>query len=252
MAAMLVTALRLRSHPPLEDVLEPYLLHLPAVRHLARLNALELRAPVTFLVGDNGAGKSTLVEALALALGFDATGGPLGGFDPTRKPRRTGTESALHRQLVVRTAAPILRGFYLRSETHFDLVRDADDATAKAGRNTLDPRSRLQQRSHGESILDLVAEHVHGEGIYLLDEPEAGLSVIRQMALLAEIHHAAGRGAQFVIATHSPILPAVPGAQIVEINEAGLTPASFEDLESVAATREFLADPAGTARYLVE
>ena len=110
----------------------------------------------------------------------------------------------------------------------------------------------MQQRSHGESILDLVAEHVHGEGIYLLDEPEAGLSVIRQMALLAEIHHAAGRGAQFVIATHSPILPAVPGAQIVEINEAGLTPASFEDLESVAATREFLADPAGTARYLVE
>lgn len=81
MAAMLVTALRLRSHPPLEDVLEPYVLHLPAVRHLARMDVLELRAPVTFLVGDNGAGKSTLVEALALALGFDATGGPFGGFD---------------------------------------------------------------------------------------------------------------------------------------------------------------------------
>lgn len=252
---MIVSSLYL---PPVADLsaavergeLERYVAALPAVRNLAVRGGLHFRAPVTFITGDNGSGKSTLVEALALRLGFDAVGGPRHGFDGKSRRARTGTESALSRLLHVSVAGPDLAGgFYLRAETQLQVVFGADSPAARGARLGLS--HQLHQRSHGESVFDLLGEYVRGDGIYLFDEPESGLSVIRQMALLAEIHAAAQLGAQFIIATHSAILPAVPGAEILEVNDAGIMPVDFDDLESVRATREFFADPHGTAAYLV-
>lgn len=231
---MHVTGLRLPSLEGLDD----YLVHLPAVRYL---NELRLTQPVTFLVGDNGSGKSTLLEAIALACGFDASGGPLGGWNGTI--RHTGTESNLYRHLKVRRSGPLLRGFFLRAETHFTMLTGADVVAGQP--------PQLLARSHGESIMDILGHHVDGAGLYLLDEPEAGLSPVRQMVLLAEIHQAVDRGAQFMIATHSPILPAVPRASIIDVGEAGLRHISYEQVEAVSATREFLTDPRGTVDYLI-
>ncbi|MDR7329808.1 AAA family ATPase [Corynebacterium guangdongense] len=248
---MIVSALRLPELRAMAAAgVESYVLDLPAVRHLARTGPLRLSTPVTVLVGDNGAGKSTLLEALALALGFPGMGGPVGGFHGDMWAARTGTESRLAHHLVVRTSAPLLRGFFLRAETSFQLLTEADRPPARAGRNVLASGQSLHARSHGESVLGLVAEHVAGAGLYLFDEPEAGLSTVRQMALLAEIDQAVDRGAQFIIATHSPVLPALPRAEILEVNEAGILPVAYDDVESVRAMREFLDDPRGVVDYL--
>lgn len=252
---MIVSSLSLASLEDLADAanrgkLEPYVVELPAVRNLAVRGRLELTAPVTFITGDNGSGKSTLLEALALRLGFDAFGGPRHGFSGLNLRARTGTESSLSSYLHVRIpGADLAGGFYLRAETQMSVVAGADAAVARASREGL--KHSVSARSHGESVFDLLGEYVGGPGIYLLDEPEAGLSVIRQMALLAEIHAAAERGGQFIIATHSAILPAVPGADIIEVNEAGIMRVQFEEIESVHATREFFDDPTGTARFLI-
>ena len=218
-----------------------YIRDLPVVRHLQRANELPITSPVTFFVGDNGSGKSTLIEAIAVAAGFNAEGGSLELRYATDR-----TESNLHRWLTLRGRATLLRGYFLRAETHYTTV-SAYDRLPFADR----ARSR-HLMSHGESVLDILGDHVDGAGLYIFDEPEAGLSVVRQMALIAEIHQAVERGAQFLIATHSPILLAVPGASILEINEAGMHPIDYGDAEAVRATREFLADPQGTVDYLLE
>lgn len=233
------------AHGELED----YVVKLPAVRALAR-RPFAFRKPVTVIVGDNGAGKSTLVEAMALALEFDAFGGPRFGFDGESRRARTGTESALGRMMRVWGPRPMnFGGFYLRSETQQMLVEAADTPVARSGR--LSVKHALTARSHGESIFDLIEAYMRGPGLYLLDEPEAGLSVIRQMALLAEIYQVGQAGGQVILATHSSILPAIPGADIIEVTDAGLIHVDFDEVESVRATREFFEEPHEIAQYLI-
>lgn len=232
---MLLSSVRVRQ----PDWLADYARELPAIRNLLIRGQLDFRAPVTFLTGDNGAGKSTLLECIAATLAFPENGGPRFGFDGEKLPG--GAFGA--------RADQVAGGFYLSAEWHSKLVADADSPLARGARLGL--QNAVTERSHGEAVFDLLGEYIDGPGIYILDEPEAGLSVIRQMALLAEIHAAAQRGAQFLIATHSAILPALPGAEIIEINEAGIMPTRFDDLESVRATREFFGNPADIAEYLV-
>lgn len=215
-----------------------YVRNLPAIRNLMLRGGVDLRVPVTFITGDNGAGKSTLLEGVARALAFPEGGGPRFGFDGTTLPGGPFTVRADH----------MLGGFYLSAEFHPWLVAGADGADARGAR--LGMQHRVAHSSHGEAVFDLLGEYTRGPGIYLLDEPEAGLSVVRQMALLAEIHAAAQRGAQFLIATHSAILPAVPGAEILEVNDAGIMTVGYDELESVRATREFFDNPAEVADYL--
>lgn len=232
-----------------QGALERYVVTLPAVRALAR-RPWRLRRPVTVLVGDNGAGKSTLVEAIALALEFDGLGGPRFGFNGEARRQRTGTESQLSRYLSARGAGAMhFGGFYLRSETQLNLVLGADTPAGRSGR--LSAQHQLSARSHGEVIFDLIDAYMRGPGLYIFDEPESGLSVIRQMALLAEIHHVAEAGGQVIVATHSPILPAIPGADIVAATDAGLMPVDFDEVESVRATREFFEGPHEIAQYLI-
>ncbi|KKO79592.1 AAA family ATPase [Corynebacterium striatum] len=230
------------SEPPFED----YLLDLPSVQYLIDLPYFEFTAPVTCLVGENGAGKSTLLEAIAVALRFSPLGGRYDDPDRERAPLR-----GLARVLKCSLNGNLHRGFFLRAETHESVLKAANQPKERGGRSHLPFDVDLLSRSHGESVFDVLGEYVDGRGLYILDEPEAGLSVIRQMALIAEIHQAALRGAQFIIATHSPILLAAPGANIVELGESGFEKIPFDQAEPVVATRELLDAPEETINFLI-
>ena len=206
---------------------------LPAVRQLPSLRF----APVTCLVGDNGTGKSTIVEALAVAAGFNVEGGGRNLRFATH-----ATHSELHPHLELVWHQRPRWGWFLRAETFYGLAwhvtRDNDRRT---GVSALFPD--LHGESHGESFIDIALTRLRSPGFYILDEPESALSVIGQLRLLRIIHDARRAGAQFVIATHSPLLMAHPGASIVELDEHGAHTRDYDDVEIVGLWRRFLDDP---------
>ncbi|MEU4624123.1 AAA family ATPase [Actinoplanes sp. NPDC023801] len=215
-----------------------YPFELPAVRALADGGELRFPTPVTLLCGDNGSGKSTLIEAIAVAAGFNPEGGTT-AFNFATRP----TESSLGGHLtLVRTAGRKPRtGFFLRAESYYNVATEIERLGVTGSYGGVSPH----QRSHGESFLDLVAHRFGPGGLYLLDEPEAALSVQGCLALLLRIADLVADGSQFVIATHSPILLACPGATILEIGAGGgIEPVAFDQAEPVAMTRAFLTDPA--------
>jgi predicted ATPase len=214
---------------------------LPAV---AAVEHLRLDAPVTLLAGDNGTGKSTLVEAIAAAMGFDAEGGEL---------QRSGELPAVPRPVLDGALDPVLsatkprHGYFLRAESFFNIARFVDSGGTFAPDLSLYGDVPLHEQSHGQSFLALAANRFGGEGLYVLDEPEAALSATGAIALLAIVVRAARAGAQFVVATHSPILLACPEAQIYELDAGGIAPCAYDDLDAVRLTRGFLEAP---ERYL--
>ena len=211
--------------------------HLPAILAVERLR---LDAPVTLLAGDNGSGKSTILEAIAEAIGFSPEGGEL---------ERSGELPAVPRSILKGALAPVLTGtkprtgYYLRAESFFNVARFVDSDSVHSPDLSLYGDVPLHQQSHGESFLALAGNRFGGEGLYLLDEPEAALSVTGALALLAVIARAASEGGQFVVATHSPILLACPGARIYELDREGLGERPYDELEAVKLTRGFLAAP---------
>jgi predicted ATPase len=214
----------------------------PAV---AAVEAMKLDAPVTLLAGDNGTGKSTLIEAFAEAIGFAPEGGELersGELPPVPRPVLDG---AL-RPVLERWSKP-RNGYFLRAESFFNVARFVDGDSLFAPDLSLYGGVALHQQSHGESFLALATNRFAGEGLYILDEPEAALSVSGALAVLAAIDRAARAGAQFIIATHSPILLACPGARIYELDESGFNECAYDALDVVRLTRGFLEDP---ERYL--
>ena len=203
---------------------DSYPFTIPAVRELG---VLEPHPDVTFFVGENGAGKSTVLEAIAVALGMPAEGG-------TRNVHREQQEvSPLHQVLkVVRGWRLPRHSYFLRAESLFNVFSYLDQLGAGS------PPS-LHLRSHGEAFMD-VLEGFSGDGFYLLDEPEAALSPNRQLAALAVIDRLVKGGAQFIIATHSPILLAYPNAKILSFDATGILEVAYEDTEHYAITRDFL------------
>jgi predicted ATPase len=221
-----------------------YPFSLPVVTAL-RGRRLELGPGVTFLVGENGSGKSTLVEALAVAAGLNPEGGSRHFRFATH-----ATESELGRALTVSRAPGKERSsFFLRAETYYNVATEIAERGLE-----LEPYGGVSPhvRSHGESFVDLLTHRFRPRGLYLLDEPEAALSTKGQLAALARIDELTRAGSQFLIATHSPILPALPGARILQIApDGGLHTTPYDDCLPVRATREFLADPARTLRHLL-
>jgi predicted ATPase len=195
---------------------------------------------VTLLAGDNGTGKSTIVEAVAEAMGFAAQGGELERAGELPAVPRPVFGDALHPVLGPRKPS---KGYFLRAESFFNIAQSVDAGGTFAPDLSLYGDVPLHEQSHGQSFLALAANRFGGQGLYVLDEPEAALSVTGQLALLAIVVRAAEDGAQFVVATHSPILLACPGAQIYELDGDGIAPAAYDDLETVRLTRAFLADP---------
>ena len=215
-----------------------------SVAAICELDELALDAKVTFLVGENGSGKSTLIEAIAVLAGFNAEGGS--------KHFRFGTrhsESSLHQFMrPVRGARRPRDGFFLRAESYFNVATEIERLDAEPGPGPRIIASyggvSLHEQSHGESFLALAAHRFRGHGLYILDEPEAALSPQRQLSLLAIMHDLVEhRASQLIIATHSPILMAYPGALIYRLSTDGIARIAYEDTEHYRITRDFLSSP---------
>ena len=225
---------------------EAFPFDVPAVADIDRLS---LDAPITLLAGDNGSGKSTIVEAIAEGIGFGAEGGEL---------ERAGELPAVPRAVFGGALEPILssskprNGYFLRAESFFNIARAIDGGGLFAPDLSLYGDVPLHEQSHGQSFLALAANRFGGESIYVLDEPEAALSVSGALALLAIMVRAASAGAQFVVATHSPILLACPGAAIYELDGHGVAACPYDDLETVRLTRGFLDAPDRFIRAALE
>jgi predicted ATPase len=202
--------------------------------------ALDLGTPVTLLAGDNGAGKSTLVEAVAAAIGFAPEGGELERAGELPGVPRPALGGALH-PVLARTKPRT--GYFLRAESFFNVASFVDRQEAFSPDLSLYGDVPLHEQSHGQSFLALASNRFAGESIYVLDEPEAALSLSGALALVAIIVHAARAGSQFIVATHSPILLACPGARIYELDESGFTACAYDDLDSVRMLRGFLDAP---------
>jgi predicted ATPase len=219
-----------------------YPFSLPAVQALANIEF----AQVTLLVGDNGTGKSTLVEALAVAAGFNAEGG-----SRNLRFETYATHSELASALRLRWMKRPRWGWFLRAETFYGMAthiqRDDDPASGVA---VLFPD--LHHRSHGESFLTLIDSRMSNDGLYLLDEPESALSFHGQLKLLATMHHACANGAQYIIATHSPLLMSYPGAVIYEFDDTGAHKVDYDDVTTVSLWRTFLESPDRYFRHLFE
>jgi predicted ATPase len=217
---------------------------IPAVRGL---ESLELDPAVTFLAGENGSGKSTLIEAIAVAAGMNPEGGSQNFNFSTR-----ASHSPLHEALrLVRGAQRPSTSYFLRAESFFNVATTVDRLEAEEeGLLEAYGGASLHEQSHGESFLALVNNRFRGGGLYLLDEPEAALSARGCLALLARIRDLVDDGAQFVIATHSPLLLGYPAARIYALTEAGIEHVDYEDTEQYQLTRSFLDDRERFFRHL--
>jgi predicted ATPase len=221
---------------------------LPVVRGLERL---ELDPAVTVLVGENGTGKSTLIEALAVAFGLNPEGGTQNFSFSTR-----ASHSPLHEALrPVREARRPRTAFFLRAESFFNVATEIDRLDDDPGSPPLSDSyggGSLHERSHGESFLALANHRFSGDGLYLLDEPEAALSPQGLLALIRRMADLVAERSQFVVATHSPILMAYPRATIYECTDAGLQRVAFDDVDHVRLTRAFLDDPQRFLHHLLD
>jgi len=216
---------------------DAYPLNLPAVRGLDRL---AFHPNVTFLVGENGSGKSTLIEALAVAWGFNAEGGSRNFSFSTKE-----AHSPLHRFVrPVRSAQRARDGFFLRAESYFNVATEIErlDAIPGAGPPIITSYggTSLHEQSHGESFFALFENRLRGEGLYILDEPEAALSPSRQLSFLSRMHELVKARSQLIIATHSPILLGYPNAWIYQASRHGLDRIEYEDTDHYQVTRNFL------------
>ncbi|MEU5341350.1 MULTISPECIES: AAA family ATPase [unclassified Streptomyces] len=212
----------------------------PCVRGLLA-DGIRFTAPVTFVVGENGSGKSTLVEALAEGFGLDSWGGShnwkyaspraksvLGErvrFDATTRGRRMLSSWSAR------------KGFFLRAETALDALN----------REGLSPDSV----SHGEGFLAAFRGKFLEPGLYVLDEPEAALSFGSCLELLGHFDQLTKQGGQVVCATHSPLLTALPGADIIEVGDHGMRRVAWQDLALVDHWRRYLADPHAYLRHIL-
>ena len=225
-----------------------YPFNLPVVRQLRRL---EFSSAVTVFVGENGIGKSTLLEALAVAAGFNPEGGSRNFAFGTR-----ASHSELHAHLrLVRAPSRPRDGYFLRAESFFNVATQIEelDKVPGAGPRIIDSYGgqSLHEQSHGESFLTLLQQRFRGSGLYLLDEPEAALSPTRQLAALARMHQLVESGSQFILATHSPILMAYPGAQLLGLSDGGIAPLDYDHTEHVVVMRHFMNDRASLLAELL-
>ncbi|MBP3620268.1 MAG: AAA family ATPase [Lachnospiraceae bacterium] len=203
-----------------------YLRNIPAIKSL---NSLELSNPVTFFVGENGSGKSTLLEAIAVAYGFNPEGGTK-NYNFSTYDSHSKLCDAL---LLVKGYRKANWGYFLRAESFYNVATMEEEYEEYLS-------DRYHEKSHGESFLAMLQKQMKSNGLYIFDEPEAALSPQRQLTLLVEINRCAKQGAQFIIATHSPILLGLPDAEILSFDDGAIHPCEYEETDSYQVTEMFI------------
>jgi predicted ATPase len=209
-----------------------YPLSIPAVKAIDSIQF----SSVTFFVGENGSGKSTLTESIAVAAGFNAEGGTKNYNFATQNT----TSSLAEKITLIRGSRREKYGYFLRAESFYTTANYAENGTHdKDGpMPLLFDGKRIHEQSHGEAFLSIVT--TFNPGLFIFDEPESALSPQRQLALLVTIKELVNQGSQFIIATHSPILLAYPGATIYQLSQTGIDQIDYEDAEHVKLTKDFL------------
>lgn len=241
---------------------------------LRDLQTVQFAAPVTFFVGENGSGKSTLLEGLAAGMGAVAAG----SRDLERDDSLHGSREFASAFRFVRRRHPRVT-LFLRAEDVFGFSQRVGREMAELHELEQDFRRRLPQgsygqrlatgsvagqrqalaarygeeplaRSHGETFLGILQQRLAPNGLYFLDEPETPLSPTRVLSLLALLKDRVQHDCQFIIATHSPLLLALPGADILLLADGRIQSTAYDELEHVRLTRDFLANPERFLRYL--
>lgn len=196
---------------------------------------LTFHPDVTFIIGENGTGKSTLLEGIATALGFNAEGG-----NKNVQFSSKDTHSPLHQYLkLVKSFATPKDGYFLRAESFYNVASYMDDVDylGEYGGKS------LHNQSHGEAFISLLNRKLKGNGLYILDEPEAALSPSSQLTALAIIHELVRVNSQLIIATHSPILMSYPKAKILQLTDSGIHEIAYKDTEHFKVSKDFLNNP---------
>ncbi|GFZ92378.1 ATPase AAA [Paenibacillus marchantiophytorum] len=216
------------------------------------LDKLDFHPKVTYIVGENGMGKSTLMESIAVAWGFNAEGGTINFSFSTRS-----THSNLYEFIkLIKGPHRPKDGFFFRAESYYNLATHIDDLDSQFsfGRPIKDSYGgkSLHEQSHGESFFSTFVNRFGGKGLYILDEPEAALSPLRQMAMLARIHELVQQNSQFIISTHSPILMAYPDSVIYNLSPDGIEVRSLEETDHYVIMRQFLNNKDNMLKHLFE
>jgi predicted ATPase len=219
---------------------------IPVVRDLVE-NGFEPAPGLTVLVGENGSGKSTLVEAIASAWSRHVRAHRRNvSLAATARPSEE--DSGLDRALrLIGTRGGGKGGFFLRAEKMHELFSDIGPNGLWADRFG---GVNLHERSHGQAFLQVLKTRVVDPGLYLFDEPEAALSFTSSLGLIALLAEIPKEGLQAIVATHSPLIAATPGATVIEVGEWGMRRVAFQDLELVQSWRDFLASPERYVKYL--
>ncbi len=207
---------------------DSYLRGIPALQFE---EGLDFSRNITFFVGENGSGKSTLLEAIAVACGLNPEGGSRNYHFSTYD-----SHSELHHAMkLVKGIQKPKWSYFLRAESFYNVATKEEEYSDIAH-----PSQKYHEKSHGESFLALAQGNFRPNGLYLLDEPEAALSPQRQLTLLIEIDRLAKQGAQFIIASHSPILLGIPGAQILSFDDGAVHECDYLETESFQVTEMFI------------
>jgi predicted ATPase len=227
------------SAPPLDETAWPA--SVPAVAALLR-DGLELTPGITILAGENGSGKSTVIELLAESYGLNPQGGSI--LAPQARVRdsepHAGDRLLAERGIGGRSAW----SYFLRADTMHSLYTYLEEHHGKRP-------ERFHELSHGQGFLEILQTRVNQRGFYLMDEPDAPLSFVSCLSLVSLLHQLAEEGSQAVVATHSPVVAAVPGARILELGEWGIRSARWDDLGLVDSWRMFLGNPQRFLRFLL-
>lgn len=202
---------------------------------ISQLHEFEFKSSVTFIVGENGTGKSTFVEALAISAGFN----PEGGSHYLNYHTYDSHSSLFNNIKLIRSGYRNKDGYFLRAESFYNVAAEID-RISNAWQLEKNYGGALHERSHGESFLGLMLNRLSGDGLYIFDEPESALSIISQFKLLVKMKELEDKKSQFIIATHSPILLAYPGAEIYKITDNGLVLTNYEDTEQYKLTKYFV------------
>lgn len=229
-----------------------YIFGLPVVKNLLKIREIVLDKSVTFFIGENGSGKSTLLEAVAIAYGFNPEGGTKNFSFSTYE-----SHSPLH--AYIRLAKGVVKpkdGYFLRAESFFNVASYIEELDSEGGggppvKNSYGGRS-LHEQSHGESFLSLVLNRFGGNGLYILDEPEAALSPTNQLTLLAQMDYLVKKSSQLIVATHSPILLAHPGADIYVLTDDDIRLTPYRETEHYMVTKQFLNNTQNVLKHLLE